>query len=128
MLVQRFIVGAAVAALTSAVLSGVPADAQVLTAVKPGSLLAHTSPPQPHPPHGTWLTGLLQQVTTCGSVALERAPTHLLTYRAVRYEGISKRGACGQIVFWKRAAVAVLSNAKFVRVQAANGTFTVPVH
>ena len=128
MLIRRFMVGAAVAALTSAVFAGVPADAQVLTAVKPGSLLAHTYPLQPHGANGTWLTGLLRQVTTCGSVALERAPARPLTYRAVRYVGNSRGVACGQIIFWKRASVALPSTAKSVRVQAANGLFTVPVH
>lgn len=123
LIIQRFTAGAAAAVFS--VLLGVPGSAQgpdMLTKVQTGSLHARRLLP-----NGATLTGMLLQVTTCNRVAFRRSPAQIFPpiYRAVQYH--VRNGPCGQIVFYARASIAIPPRVRSVTVQAANGTFHVPV-
>ena len=116
------------AAAFGALLLGGPAAAQMmpgttLTKVEKGSLHARRLLP-----NSATLTGRLLQVTTCNAVKFQLSPAKIVPpiYRAVQYR--VRNGPCGQIVLYAPASIAISPQLRTVRVQAANGSFLVPVH
>jgi hypothetical protein len=79
-------------------------------------------------PTGASLTGMLQRTNSCNKVAFQQTPLTIFppVYRAVQIP--VKRMPCLQVVQWVAASIAIPPRAKFVTVQAKNGTTKVIVH
>ncbi len=79
-------------------------------------------------PNGASLTGQLQRTNSCNKVAFQMSPATIFPpiYRAVQIA--SKRLGCVQVMQWLPAATQIPPRAKYVTVQAKNGTTKVWVH
>jgi hypothetical protein len=119
------------AALGGALIGATVLIAPQPSAAAPTATLTNVKPPpilhiETLPPHGSWLRGMLQRNNSCNRVAFQKSPAQIFPpiYRAVQI--FVPRPGCLQVIQWAPATVQVPNLAKYVTVQAKNGTFKVP--